>query len=524
MSRIGFPPIPSSSAAGTLSPSGDTSGTTDTKNINAALVANASVVLASGNWYLNGVTISASKVSLQGSGLGTIINVPNGDTGITISNPTELTLASMSFSLGTGSLAILVNGAADSHFHDLWFTGSAAAGGVQVNGDDATEQHWSDCMFRAVGGVAFNYVRTNATDTGGMYLDRIRCVAPPATATHGFQFNSSNAGGTAVNLFMDECVSDSYYGDAIYMFNVSNVRVSETWMGISGASAGADPLHISGANCYNHAYVGCYTVNGIAAGIDVVIDASAHDILITGHVFDGGAGNTALGLAAAAANIIIGTYKNWTGTLTDTPNAFPNLTAAQIIQPCVFYTNGGGAALGAVAFADTSNPSDPYKYFRNSAGVLQIVNGAFSSVLASLDDSGDLTLTGAIVAPYAQVTSALAINATVPSANGTVATVPPTSATIQTALGNLALGTAWHNTLSYDVWLTVYLAITVNTSLVVKDGVGTTTTPTQTTIITGTTALGIVPLRAKVQAGMYRLLSVSGTGTDAIVGQYLEAA
>ena len=43
-------------------------------------------------------------------------------------------------------------------------------------------------------------------------------------------------------------------------------------------------------------------------------------------------------------------------------------------------------------------------------------------------------------------------------------------------------------------------------------------------IITGTTALGIVAVRAKVPAGYYRLLSSSGTVTDAIVGQYLEAA
>ena len=128
------------------------------------------------------------------------------------------------------------------------------------------------------------------------------------------------------------------------------------------------------------------------------------------------------------------------------------------------------------------------------------------------------TLTGALRVP------SLGKNATAPTVSGTEASVPPTSATIQTALGNLALGVAWQNTLSYDIWLTVYLAVTVNTSLVVADGVGTTNTPVQTTIITGTTALGIVPIRAKVPASQYRLLSVSGTGTSAIAGQYLEAA
>lgn len=133
------------------------------------------------------------------------------------------------------------------------------------------------------------------------------------------------------------------------------------------------------------------------------------------------------------------------------------------------------------------------------------------------DNGSGLTISGATA-------TGIGINANLPSVAGTVATAPPTSATIQTALGNLTLGTAFHNTLSYDVWHTVYLAVTANTSLVVADGVGTTATPTQTTIITGTAATGIVPLRTRIPAGYYRLLSVSGTATDAITGQYLEAA
>lgn len=133
-------------------------------------------------------------------------------------------------------------------------------------------------------------------------------------------------------------------------------------------------------------------------------------------------------------------------------------------------------------------------------------------------------ITGSFTATGGVKGASLGVGATPSATAGTVASAPPTSAVIQTALGNLALGVAWQNTLTYDVWLTVYLAITVDTSLVVTDGVGTTNTPTPTTIITGTTALGIVAIRAKVPAGYYRKLSTSGTQTSAIVGQYLEAA
>ena len=111
-----------------------------------------------------------------------------------------------------------------------------------------------------------------------------------------------------------------------------------------------------------------------------------------------------------------------------------------------------------------------------------------------------------------------------PTVAGTTATSPPTNATVQAALGNLSLGTAYQNTLSYNVRLTVYLSVTVNTSGVIKLGVGTTNTPTQATIVTGVTTVGFVPVTFKIPAGQYALLSISGTVTDSIAGQYLEAA
>jgi hypothetical protein len=110
------------------------------------------------------------------------------------------------------------------------------------------------------------------------------------------------------------------------------------------------------------------------------------------------------------------------------------------------------------------------------------------------------------------------------SVAGTRATAPPTNATIQTALGNLALGVAYQNTLSYDVRLTIFLSVTVNTSGVVALGVGTTSTPVQTNIVSGVTTVGFVPITFTIPAGYFALLSISGTVTDSIAGQYLEAA
>jgi hypothetical protein len=83
----------------------------------------------------------------------------------------------------------------------------------------------------------------------------------------------------------------------------------------------------------------------------------------------------------------------------------------------------------------------------------------------------------------------------------------------------LVLGTAWQNTTGKPVTLVVSLAVTANTSLVLALGVGPTVTPTQQTIVTGTTATGVFAIPIKVPPLFYALLSASGTQTSALVGQ-----
>ena len=103
--------------------------------------------------------------------------------------------------------------------------------------------------------------------------------------------------------------------------------------------------------------------------------------------------------------------------------------------------------------------------------------------------------------------------------NSGVTTTPIASGSPATAL---ALGTVWQNPNAWDVTLLVTLAITANTSLVVSLGVGPSTPPAVTSLISGTTALGLVVVPIRVPASYYALLETSGTGTIAIVGQVLE--
>ncbi len=95
-----------------------------------------------------------------------------------------------------------------------------------------------------------------------------------------------------------------------------------------------------------------------------------------------------------------------------------------------------------------------------------------------------------------------------------IATAPDVS-----SASTLALGSAYQNTLGYDVVLSVYLSVTANVSGVLQLGVGPTNTPTQQTIVTGSTATGIWTVPIYLPAGYYALLSTTGTITLTVDGQ-----
>lgn len=99
---------------------------------------------------------------------------------------------------------------------------------------------------------------------------------------------------------------------------------------------------------------------------------------------------------------------------------------------------------------------------------------------------------------------------------GGIDTSPPPSQS-----SSLAIGTAYQNTLGYDVVITVYLAVSSATTANILLGVGPTNTPTQQTIISGLSliALGIIPIPIYLPNNYYALLSTTGTISLTISGQ-----
>jgi hypothetical protein len=309
-----------------LLPSDDTSGSTDDNNINAALALYKHVVLSPGQWYNGAPGMTHDDCWLQGSGMGTVMNVVSGGQGVTVVGASRNRLSDMQFVIGSGAHGITVAGASDFHGSNMEMTGTSAAGGIKINGDDALEQHWTDIIMRTVGGKIFEYDRTTSGYTGSLYLDRVRIVSPPSGA-NPFYFNST-AGSPSLNtVFMNECVADASLMDALYINNCCQCFIEgDNWFAVgSGAAAGSAPIHVAGGS-YGVNILGGYLYNGLASGGFLVkVTDGSHDINIGGGItFDGTSTTTLLGLAGAGAGIYLGDYQiafvdGIYGPVTDTP-------------------------------------------------------------------------------------------------------------------------------------------------------------------------------------------------------------
>jgi hypothetical protein len=124
-------------------------------------------------------------------------------------------------------------------------------------------------------------------------------------------------------------------------------------------------------------------------------------------------------------------------------------------------------------------------------------------------------------------TNTLTINANSTINQNVSTTAIPTFGSLITTPANsddssLSLGTAYQNTLGYDIVLTVYLAITAATAGSVAVGVGATNTPTQQNVISGFTiaALSIIPITIYLPTSYYALVSLTSV-TGSISGQQI---
>jgi hypothetical protein len=96
-----------------------------------------------------------------------------------------------------------------------------------------------------------------------------------------------------------------------------------------------------------------------------------------------------------------------------------------------------------------------------------------------------------------------------------VSTLAVASATVTTNFGQIAVGTALQNTANYAILVNVSLVITAATSATIIMGIGSTSSPSTSTVVTtfSTAASEIISFSGFVPAGYYILVNTTGTIT-----------
>ena len=442
-----------------------------------------------------GSGITASQVTIVSPG----IYLPDGVTlaGMGGSFGANLTGGTVVYDNGTGVSVFLRGGnnlgyySSRSKIRDLSIWGSATGGtvgstyaGVWINNNSSfVVLDQCDISGHLYAGLAMDYNQNNIECRDTVFRN--------CGSTSGSPWVSGQGGGVIFDPF------NGYASAAVNFYNCA----FEACVGFGLCGVNNDPVTMIGCQ-----WNGTVTSTSYQSGTSVFVEGGSA-ILV--NCWSESAANYEIFLSYGTLTIVGGNYNSTTssgyGILVGT-GAYLNITGASFENHTTATINYNS---GSIVTWSGVYPTIPA--FIDGA----FITGAVSSLAAAGAGSyGGGNLYGASVG----------LGASAPTVTGTRSTVPPTNATIQTALGNLVLGTAYQNTLSYDVKMTVYLSISVNTSGVVKLGVGTTNTPTQATIITGVTTVGFVPVTFTIPAGDYALLSISGTVTDSIAGQYLEAA
>lgn len=151
-------------------------------------------------------------------------------------------------------------------------------------------------------------------------------------------------------------------------------------------------------------------------------------------------------------------------------------------------------------------------------GPLQVTTAATTEPLILLSGTGSQHSTY-----FSFTDSNAARTVTFPDASGTVQLQGSAiiSAPGNSATASLSVGSNFQNTTGNDIVLTVYLAVSAATSASILLGVGSASSPTQQTIVSGLTlaALGIIAVPIYIPNNYYALLSTSGTITQTISGQ-----
>lgn len=326
-----------------------------------------------------------SNLTIAGAGRGTQLLPDAGVTAITVATADRFRLSNLRITGGAGGLS--VDNCYDGQFNAIQID-SATGDGINIAGDSGgMEQHYTDIIIRACGGIGLNYHRTNLTDTGGLYLTDVRIIRD-GSGTGGLAITSTNASKTGVFVSGVNVAIDGYTNTALTLTQVHDVRFASLWVGGGVAAKGIAQI----SDCYKVQITNAIVVqsNGTGYGIEIINNVA--ESIFTNIVFDGGVDAFHLTTFSGAKLHIADIQSYATNYTNNLSSLAQGMATQQIFLPLTIMTNSGGAATEALILDDTANPTQ-HKYIRNVNGHLRVINTAFSSDIFSLEDTGKLTIT-----------------------------------------------------------------------------------------------------------------------------------
>lgn len=211
-------------------------GTTDDSSaINAALSAantagGGTVYIPEGTYKAN-IVHTFGKVSLIGSGRGTVIAPASGAcvaiSGIT--NGEGSVIGGFAVSATNGAtIGMSIAGYSRGRIGDLWGIDGLSTG-LSIDGDASTEFKLGDIYLHNCTTVGLDYQRTDGVDTGGLYFNKLHITGSTQTAI-GARFQSSHTSRTRAFAFFNQLVIDNRATEAMLVENIDSIFVSQAWL------------------------------------------------------------------------------------------------------------------------------------------------------------------------------------------------------------------------------------------------------------------------------------------------------
>lgn len=358
----------------TVTPSGDTTGVTDTSAINTAITASVSgdiVSLSSGTFYvaISGATpfiIPTSNITIQGAAK-TLTNIIlaasagftfNVDFPAIFSENNKTGVTFKDFALD--GQRDLVNGT--TFLGGYVGIGLTTGSGHTIQDIDIKDMDSHFITSQSSSNLTITRVTTSVTTN-----------TQPSIASHGVDFDATPTGGSATGILVQDSDLDNYWGDAAKVENASTVTFQNTIFR-KRLAISQDPVGL----CYS-------ALNAISITANTFYD----DVVLSGLKNCGGTGNVTLsGNTFANDRAVIfssdATAANY-GTITITNNTFQGLNSywfAAAITPVVSGNTGVNAqrTLFVHTTADRyqGNPSGLSPYIGESIASTNIA-GAISA-------------------------------------------------------------------------------------------------------------------------------------------------